>query len=378
MATAIHIELNALFFLILIRIASQSAKNENQQMQRVLFRYTVYGIMVNLALDILWRLVDGRMFPGAVAANLVINALYLSSGLVIGCVWYLYVLETLGYEITRRVAWGVMSPALAFTALNLISMKTGWIFYISDQNLYIRGPLFWLQTAAALAILLISLAHCVARLLSGSQTVPRRTVLKLISFYIIPVIGTLAALPFTGMPGTWTCASVSIILMYLEAQDQEIVRDNLTGLNNRKMLPAVFEDYARQTPSGQTLYLYMMDLDDFKGINDTFGHLSGDEALTASARLLARSVDGKRAMVARVGGDEFLIMILLPGEDDAAAFKQTLNDRMARYNEEHSLPYRLSISVGYTAYQQGESLEAFMNRADEKLYQEKKQKKSGR
>ena len=50
MSTAIHIELNALFFLILVRIASQSAKNENQQTRRKLFRYTVYGIMANLEL----------------------------------------------------------------------------------------------------------------------------------------------------------------------------------------------------------------------------------------------------------------------------------------------------------------------------------------
>ncbi len=378
MATAIHIELDALFFLVLVRIAHQSAKNENQQMQRILFRYTAYGIMANLALDIIWRLVEGRMFPGAAAVNLVVNALYLSSGLVIGCVWYLYVLETLGYDITRGITLAVMSPALAFTVLNLISMKTGWIYYITEQNQYARGPLFWLQTVAALAVLLTSLAHCVVRLFNGNQTVPRRTVLNLICFYIIPVIGTLAALPFTGMPGTWTCASVSIILMYIEAQDREIIRDTLTGLNNRKMLPSVFEDYARQVPPGQALYLFMLDLDDFKGINDTYGHPAGDEALKAAARLLAQSADSRRAMVARVGGDEFLILIMLSGEEEAKSFKQTLNGRMERYNQEHSLPYRLSISVGYSTYQAGESLENFISRADEALYQEKKEKKVGR
>ena len=257
MATAIHIELNILFFLILVRIVYQSAKNENQQMRRVLFRYTAYGIMSSLVLDTLWKLLDGKRFPLDVAVNQIVNALFLASGIVIGCVWYLYVLETLGYRITRKLILGIMSPAILFTALNLISIKTGWIFYVTKDNVYVRGPLFWLQTLAALSVLLSSLVHCLIRLLNGKKTVPRRVVLDLIGFYIIPVVGTLLSMPITGMPGAWTCAAVSIILMYIDSQDREIVRDTLTGLNNRKMLPSVFEEYTRQTAPGSVLYLYI-------------------------------------------------------------------------------------------------------------------------
>ena len=375
MATAIHIELNILFFLILVRIVYQSAKNENQQMRRVLFRYTAYGIMSSLVLDTLWKLLDGKRFPLDVAVNQIVNALFLASGIVIGCVWYLYVLETLGYRITRKLILGIMSPAILFTALNLISIKTGWIFYVTKDNVYVRGPLFWLQTLAALSVLLSSLVHCLIRLLNGKKTVPRRVVLDLIGFYIIPVVGTLLSMPITGMPGAWTCAAVSIILMYIDSQDREIVRDTLTGLNNRKMLPSVFEEYTRQTAPGSVLYLYMMDLDDFKSINDTYGHLAGDEALKAASRLFAQAADGKRAMVARVGGDEFLILAMLPGNEAAAEFKDALRARMEQYNEEHSLPYLLNISVGCCAYERGESLEAFMARADEALYREKRVKK---
>ena len=378
MAPAIHIELNILFFLILVRIARQSAKNENQQMRRVLFRYTAYGIMSALMLDTVWMLVDGNNFPGGIAVNQIVNALFLASGIIIGCLWYLYVLETLGYRITRKLTLGIMSPAIVFTTLNLLSIKTGWIFYISEENVYIRGPLFWLQTTAALAVLLSSLVHCLIRLLNGRKTVPRKLVLELIGFYIIPVVGTLVSMPITGMPGTWTCSAVSIILMYIDSQDREIVRDTLTGLNNRKMLPAVFDEYTRQETSGSALYLYMMDLDDFKSINDTFGHPAGDEALKAASRMFALAADGKRAMVARVGGDEFLVLTMLGGSEAAAEFKSEVLARMKQYNEEHRLPYLLNVSVGYCAYEHGESLEDFMARADEALYREKRTKKVGR
>ena len=120
------------------------------------------------------------------------------------------------------------------------------------------------------------------------------------------------------------------------------------------------------------------DLDDFKAINDTCGHLAGDEALKAAARLFAKSVDGKRAMVARVGGDEFVILVMLPGEEEAAEFKRALQESMERYNAEHTLPYRLSTSMGCRAYIRGETLESFLARADEALYEEKRRKRAGR
>ena len=377
-ATAIHIELNVLLFLILVRIAYQSAKNENQQMRRVLFRYTAYGIMCSLMLDVLWLLIDGRQFPGGIALNKVVNALFLASGIVIGCLWYLSVLETLGYRVTRKIGLLVMSPGIVFTMLNLISIKTGWIFYVTEENVYVRGPLFWLQTAAALAVLFSSFLHCLIRLLNGNKTVPRRVVWETLGFYVIPVVGTLVSMPITGMPGTWTCAAVSIILMYIDSQDKEIVRDTLTGLNNRKMLPAAFEDYARQSGPGSMLYMFVINLDDFKSINDTYGHLAGDAALQAAARVFAKAVDGKRAMVARVGGDEFVVLAMLSGEAEAAKFKRSIEEDMKRYNEEHPMPYRLTTSAGYRSYIRGETLEDFIVRADEALYEEKRRKKVGR
>jgi hypothetical protein len=76
MVTAIHIELDLLCLVLLYAIAHQSLKNVNQQMNRVLFRCMVYGTIVQLALDVLWLLVEGRSFPGAIMANRVIRVCF--------------------------------------------------------------------------------------------------------------------------------------------------------------------------------------------------------------------------------------------------------------------------------------------------------------
>ena len=375
MITAIQIELDLLCLVMLYAIAHQSLANVNQQMNRVLFRTLVYGVMIQLALDVLWLLVEGRRFPGAITANRVINALYLAGGVILGCIWYLYVLETLGYTITRRLQTVVMLPGLFFLLLNIISIWTGWVFTVSPENVYAHGPLFWLQTIGAYGMLAIPLVHLVVRLIRRVTPPPRNVVLNLLSFYFIPIIGAIVSLFYTGMPGSWTCAAISLVLLYINDQDREIIRDGLTGLNNRKTLDGVFPEYVK---TGEPLYLFMMDLDRFKQINDTYGHPVGDQALVAAASLLSASMVGRKGILVRYGGDEFLIMGFFEDDAGADAFKQAILQRFDDYRREHKPPYWFAMSIGYSRYRPGQTLEALIDQADHALYQEKQRTKAGR
>ena len=378
MTTAIHIEIDALCVLILCVIAIQSYRNVSQQLDRVLFRNMVLGIIATLTLDIAWLVIEGRTFPGAILLNRVVNALFLSMGVVLGCLWYLYVLAKLGYNISRRMSLLMMLPGILAAALNLVSLYTEWTFYVTPENVYYRGPYFWLQTVGSLGMLLISMIHILIRLFDRSAVLSRKDALKLLWFYIIPIVGTFLTLPYTGMPGVWTCAAISMVLIYMDNQDEEILRDSLTGLNNRKTLDSTFADYSRQAAPGHELYLYMIDLNDFKRINDTFGHTTGDQALVATAKVLTQSITDIRGIIARFGGDEFLIMGFFPGDDDAMAFKRTLRNNFEAYNSLQQLSFPLSVSIGFTRYAPGQSFNAFIDAADSRLYAEKAVSKRGR
>jgi len=138
--TAIHIELDALCLLILCVVVWQSVRNVNQQMKIIRFRNVVYGIMIALALDIVWMLVDGVQFPGAIAINYIVNAVFLGLGVLLGCMWYLYVLDALGYYVQRKNDWIVLLPGLVFMALNIISIWTGWIFSLPGKTSMSAAP----------------------------------------------------------------------------------------------------------------------------------------------------------------------------------------------------------------------------------------------
>ena len=378
MSTIIHVELDVLCFVILAVIGYQITRSVSKQMNRVLFRTLIYGIMFFLALDIIWVLTEGRMFPGAVAFNKVIDALYLGVGVILGCVWYLYVLETLGYRITRQITSLVMLPGAIFLVLSIISIWTGWIFTVTPENHYVHGPWFTVYNAGTLFILFLPLVHIIIRLLNRREGTPRWMVWKLLLFYIPPVVGTLISIPYTGLPGTWTCASVSIVLMYIDDQEREILRDSLTGLNNRKTLDSVFEDYTRQAGEGKQLYLFMMDLDNFKGINDTLGHSVGDRALVQTAQLLTGSLAGMKGYIARFGGDEFLVMSFFGSEEEASEYKEKLTESFWEYNEKEKLPYLLKTSIGFSRWQPGQSLAELTELADGQLYEEKAKTKKKR
>ena len=374
MATAIHIELDALFLLILCVITWQLSHSVSKQMNRILFRYVVYGDMTILFLDIIWMLVEGRTFPGARLLNSVINAIYLGGVVLMAGIWYLYVLECLGYKLTDKLKILIMTPGIIFMILNLISIKTGWIFYISEDNYYMRGPYFFLQSGVALLVLFVSLIHLLIFYFKPHTGVSRTAIGKLLSFYIVPFIGTLIALPFSGMPGTWTCAAVSVILIYMDDQENAISRDSLTGLNNRKALDPTFTAYSRQVTEAKRLYLFILDLNNFKSINDTYGHPTGDRALIDAARLITRSLSGKQGLVVRYGGDEFVVLTFFPDDENAQGYANQLKEDFAQWNRDHDNPYTLTTSIGYSRYQDGQSLKDLLQKADTALYLDKGKK----
>ena len=372
MSTAIHIELNCLCLLVLFVIVWQSIRNVNQQMRIIRFRNCVYGIMAALVLDTLWMLTDGKQFPGCIAVNYILNALFLGMSVLLGCMWYLYVLETLGYHISRIYSWIVLLPGLFFLGLNIVSIWTGWLFYIDDRNVYFRGPQFWLQEIGGIIMLLISFFHILIYAIKNKKKVSNNEIRELLGFYIIPVLGTLVTVQYTGMPGTWTCAAISVMLMYMNSLDHEIMRDSLTGLNNRKVLTGAFTEYSKIANDSNRLYLFMMDLDGFKEINDRYGHPEGDRALFKAGRLLLRSVSNMRSVVVRYGGDEFLVMGF-PG-NDPEAYKTRTEALFAEQNTSSELPFPLNISIGFTEYKPGQTLNELIAVADQFLYSRKRSK----
>ena len=160
----------------------------------------------------------------------------------------------------------------------------------------------------------------------------------------------------------------------LEELGWSVTHDMLTGLLNRRGVDAALAEY--QSGEDAPFALALIDIDDFKGINDTYGHATGDEALTTIAESM-RNVFPDNAILGRHGGDELVAILIGEAVEQA-------DDLFQRFSHEKlSVGYEdtrvdLTISIGYTTFPDpAPSIRMAYNQADEALYAVKHRGKAG-
>ncbi len=158
----------------------------------------------------------------------------------------------------------------------------------------------------------------------------------------------------------------------LEQVREMAIRDELTGLFNRRHVMEILEQQQALAESGDYSFsICYLDLDHFKPINDRFGHGVGDQVLTRFAHI-ARGSLREADYIGRLGGEEFILM--LPDTDHSEAWRvaerlrQTLEE--TDFSDLHE-ELRVTVSAGVAEYQAREDLDAVMARADLCLYQAK-------
>ncbi|WP_245575059.1 GGDEF domain-containing protein [Chitinilyticum litopenaei] len=156
-------------------------------------------------------------------------------------------------------------------------------------------------------------------------------------------------------------------------------KDGLTGIANRRKFDAALDtEWASAQRTGLPLALIMLDIDFFKQYNDCYGHILGDECLTRVAQTLQHAAGRPRDIVARFGGEEFVI--LLPEADEAAALQvaEHCQRLIAGLGIAHEKPggkpaLTVSIGLGSVTPLQGMSARAFIEAVDRLLYRAKQQ-----
>ena len=154
--------------------------------------------------------------------------------------------------------------------------------------------------------------------------------------------------------------------------DREAHRDALAPVANRRGLVRQLDMLiARRDRYNTPAALLFVDVDGLKSLNDSFGHAAGDAALIYLANLMVGAVR-QTDLVARLGGDEFAI--LLDHADESSAME--IADRLVNAAADsdfihHGQPLPLSVAIGITAIEQGDTAEAVLDRADQEMYRDK-------
>lgn len=149
--------------------------------------------------------------------------------------------------------------------------------------------------------------------------------------------------------------------------------DSMTGLYNQKTFQSLLKNNMEKAKYHKTpMSLAIIDLDDFKEINDTFGHLEGDQVLLQFTNLIKQQcVDGE-AYVSRYGGDEFAVIFPRASKELAYLRLETLRQRCKQVPQSKVRSGEISFSAGISHYMEGEMNESLLfHQADSALYQAK-------
>jgi diguanylate cyclase (GGDEF)-like protein len=266
-----------------------------------------------------------------------------------------------------KLGWSIRRYLEALPPRSVVMVAAGLVALVAAIDL-VTGPLISLSFFYVLPLAIV------AWRLDRSAAVTASLVAGLIWLSIDLLTGEPRPL---GIP-LWNAlirtaffVTISWLLVDLRAalaHETQLARvDPLTGLANRRAFEdVVARELARSERSYEPITIAVLDVDDFKRINDTAGHARGDAALTAVAEELASHVRGAD-LAARLGGDEFGLMLV----GDGAANPSMLKRLCARITALEITGFRLSCSVGAVTVAGG-TIEAALEGADRALYQAKR------
>lgn len=253
--------------------------------------------------------------------------------------------------------------------LLIITQFTGLFYYFDDHNLYHRGNFYLLSQAIAVS----GIALCFFMLISYRKNLDRITFLSMMSFFVLPVLATIYQALTYGFSLQCLAIVISTQIMFImdtvelnmrfysqqaayEKARYKAEHDGMTGLLNKEAGYKRMRKYFDLMDSYDEAMLMFVDIDDFKTINDTYGHTVGDFWIREVASQL-RHIYRQDDIICRYGGDEFIALIRNTASEQVLG--TTLGmffQQLARASEQHGQDVHCSVGVCRIAAADGASL----------------------
>ena len=367
-----RVEINAVCLLLLVWIIYQSRINQDQQTKNILFRNVMISSLAVLVLETVQLFVNGRVGTVAYIANYALSFAYLAMNAVMAYNWFIYTLEfIIGKAKLKRVfTTAVFVPVVFFIILLTVSLFNGSIFYIErDTNLFKKGSFYFIQAIITYGFFTAAAFVALVTVIFKRNT-PSKMIIA-IAFLLMPLLGGLFHMLFPEAKIIWQLLAVSQMLVFCDDRFSLISIDALTGINNRRSFDNRMRMLSLETVYEKVPYLFMMDINLFKDINDSYGHPEGDLALVNTAKLLKEVFKTTDAYICRYGGDEFAVVYAC---ENAEEVQERIHKVFEDYNKTSGKPYTLMLSVGY-AKLNGTGKDAvvkMIKQADLSLYDEKR------
>lgn len=351
--------------LCLVMLIGRRWKIYGLDSEKTAIHIMMLAVLVSCIVDPLVFYMDGR--PGQLAYLTVYIGnlwLFLSNVVVMPAWFILVVCHVQGrMSLAKKILCGVLTAGSI--ALLIANQFTSLLFRVDESNVYHRGPFYFVMLCLDLVFLLDSLfVYYKARKRGGVlQFFP------VWQFLLPMMVGTAIQSCCYGVSTIWPFLAISINGLMYCLQSETIYRDHLTGLYNRHYLEYIQKRLAADI--SHSMGVMMIDMNDFKYINDTYGHAEGDEALKECAAMF-RQATGTFGSVIRFAGDEFIVLVntydIIIVDYVAGQIRDVIEARNAATDK----PYKLSAAIGCCVIDLShDNIETMLHTVDANMYLDK-------
>ncbi|MCI2068095.1 MAG: GGDEF domain-containing protein [Bacilli bacterium] len=349
--------------------------NRNEKAHSRTFRFGAYMTLGMIICDSVtaWTYTS----PAMIVICQILSYMYYVLTIMMAISWLVYsyyqVFEHIEKKTARWLNGAVITGLIDFVLVN-VSLVNGMYWSYNAKGEYVRGDLFYIHVILiALIVIEMELMTILYR-----KKMNRRYALSLMLFPVVPMFGLIAQY-FLILPYGFVGIALGMLEVITNIQGRSLDYDYLTGAYNRRKLDFVLEQKVSSAANGKTFSALLIDLDNFKLINDTCGHLVGDQALIDAVRIMQKCLKNKD-LVARYGGDEFCIVSEIDNEKALTKLILDIKQEVDNYNKAAERPFKLGFSIGQAIYNPSEKKDFrdFEKLIDERMYIEKERAHQGR
>lgn len=303
---------------------------------------------------------------------------YSLSSLLCAYFWFVYSELRQGSIVVRSRLNNIIFavPMLIIALMTVTTPVHHLMFSFDESGKYVRGILNIPFTLIVMTFVAVTGVRGFIKSTQKRFYIIRKQLRTLSLYAVVLVLAQLAQMVFGSIMPFRTIGSTVVFFVVKELYlFNRITLDSLTKINNRGAVEQHLEDAVNEE---DPYYVAMIDIDDFKVINDRFGHTSGDDALRMFSEALKMSVPPSD-IIGRYGGDEFVIMGPETDPKEIETIMSTLDANLKNILKKYSSTLPVDFSYGYAVKSPDmQTVPDFIDKADKMLYLKKKEKKSGR
>lgn len=355
-----YIWANIIAIIIILILFNKNIKNKRTRsicLSMVMFHLIIYFIG-----DLLWAIAYFKIFGENEILLRISRMIYYSASNVIALAWLMYVEiilnPNLNFNRTRKkffipVIFSLIGTIIICSFLNP-----------AEKNIYGYLTAFSL-ILVPFTYIIMSLVHVLIHYFKSDDERNKKKLLRFTIWPIVIIIFSVAQVFIAEIPIYCFGSIIVTVYLYVENLNSFIFIDTLTGAFNRAMINNIFNEINNE----DDYYILMLDIDKFKNINDTYGHIEGDRALKHFASLLKNNLKQYGATIIRYGGDEFLIIIKLSNSNLLDEIINLITE--GTKTSITDLGFNYTTSIGYTKIDNTKTIDENINIADELLYKNK-------